>query len=78
MKTMTVGEFKTRFREALAAVRDGQTVVVCYGRSRRKVAAMVPYASLGQPPVRPMGLLKGTASVSFARNFAVTDEDLLS
>jgi PIN domain nuclease of toxin-antitoxin system len=27
MKTMTVGEFKSRFSEALDAVRDGETIV---------------------------------------------------
>lgn len=77
MKTMTVGEFKTHFSDALAAVEAGETVVVCYGRSHRKVAAMVPYEKLAQPAKRPLGLLKGKAGVRFAKDFALDDEALL-
>ena len=49
MKTMTVADFKTHLSEALNAVRDGKTIVVSYGRNRRKVAAMVPFAELKAP-----------------------------
>ncbi len=77
MKIMTVGEFKAHFSEALDAVRDGETIVVSYGRNHRKVAAMVPYAELKRPKRRPLGLLKSKARVSFGRDFALTDEDFL-
>lgn len=77
MKTMTVGEFKARFSEALEAVRDGETIVVSYGRNRRKVAAMVPYSELTKPKKRPLGLLKSKVRISFRRDFVVTDEQLL-
>jgi PIN domain nuclease of toxin-antitoxin system len=44
MKTMTVGEFKSRFSEALDAVRDGETIVVSYGFYRLpKVAHKDPF-----------------------------------
>jgi antitoxin (DNA-binding transcriptional repressor) of toxin-antitoxin stability system len=46
MKIMTVGECKAHFSEALDAVRDGETIVVSYGRNHRKVAAMVPTAQI--------------------------------
>ena len=78
MKTMTVGEFKARFSEALDAVLEGETIVVSYGRNHEKVAAMVPYAQLKRVEKRPLGLLKGKAAVKFARDFTVDDEDLLS
>ena len=78
MKTMTVGEFKARFSEALDAVRAGETIVVAYGRNRRKIAAMVPYAGIRQAARRPLGLLKGKVRVSFARNFKLEDDELLS
>jgi antitoxin (DNA-binding transcriptional repressor) of toxin-antitoxin stability system len=77
MKTMTVADFKTRFSEALDAVRDGETLVVSYGRNRRKVAAMVPYAELQSRPKRPLGLLKSRLRVSFGRDFVMTDDELL-
>lgn len=78
MKTMTVGEFKTHFSEALDAVRQGETIVVSYGRNHQKVAAMMPYAELKQLEKRPLGLLKGKAAVKFAEDFALDDESLLS
>jgi prevent-host-death family protein len=77
MKTMTVGEFKARFSEALDAVRDGETIVVTYGRNHRKVAAMVPYAELKKPRKRPLGLLKSKVRVTFGRDFTLTDDDFL-
>ncbi len=77
MKTMTVGEFKSRFSEALDAVRDGETIVVSCGRNHRKVAALVPYAELKPSKERPLGLLKSKARVKFGRDFALTDADLL-
>jgi|HubBroStandDraft_2_1064218.scaffolds.fasta_scaffold145457_2 prevent-host-death family protein len=77
MKTMTVGEFKSRFSEALDAVRDGETIVVSYGRNRRKVAAMVPYSELKSPQKRPLGLLKSKAHAKFGRDFVMTDDEFL-
>jgi prevent-host-death family protein len=78
MKTMTVGEFKTHFSEALDAVRDGETIVVTYGRNGQKVAAMVPYADIKPPVKRPLGLLKGKARIRFAKDFAIEDDSFLS
>lgn len=77
MKTMTVGEFKSRFSEALDAVREGETIVVSYGRSHRKVAAMIPYLELRPLQKRPLGLLKSKARVKFGRDFALTDHEFL-
>jgi antitoxin (DNA-binding transcriptional repressor) of toxin-antitoxin stability system len=78
MKTMTVGELKTNFSNALDSVRAGKTIVVCYGRNHDKVAAMVPYADIAPTHKRKLGLLKGKARVKFARDFKLDDESLLS
>ena len=77
LKTMTVGEFKSRFSEVLDAVRDGETIVVSYGRNHRKVAAMVPYSELKPAQQRPLGLLKSKVRVKFGRNFTLTDDEFL-
>lgn len=77
MKTMTVGEFKTHFSDALDAVREGETIVVCYGRNHQKVAAMVPYSEVEQPKKRPLGLLKGSVRVKFAKDFGLGDDGFL-
>ena len=78
MKTMTVGEFKARFSEALDAVRDGETIVVSYGRNHRKVAAMVPYSELKASKRRPLGLLKSKVRIGFGRDFALPDDEFLN
>jgi antitoxin (DNA-binding transcriptional repressor) of toxin-antitoxin stability system len=77
LKTMTVGEFKTRFSEALDAVRGGETIVVSYGRNRRKVAAMVPFAEFERAKSRPLGLLQGKVRIKFSRDFDLTDDEFL-
>lgn len=77
MQTVQVGEFKARFSEIIEAVRAGETVVVSYGRGREHVAALIPFAQLPAPEPRRLGLLAGQASVSFARDFEMSDEELL-
>ena len=77
MKTMTVGEFKARFSEALDAVREGETIDVSFGRNHRKVAAMVPYSELKAAKKRPLGLLKSKARIRIASDFTLTDDDIL-
>jgi antitoxin (DNA-binding transcriptional repressor) of toxin-antitoxin stability system len=77
MQTVQVGEFKARFSEMIDSVRAGQTIVVAYGRNQEKVAALIPYAQLETGVPRRLGSLAGVASVSFADDFAMTDEELL-
>ncbi len=77
MKTTqwTVGEFKSRFSEALGLVAHGEAVSVTYGRSRRPVALLVP------PPVRQtkrkLGSLAGKVKIRIARDWSLTDEEFL-
>lgn len=77
MQTVQVGEFKARFSEMLDSVRAGETIVVAYGRNQEKVAALIPYARLEASVPRRLGALAGVASVRFADDFAITDEELL-
>jgi len=79
MRTLTIGEFKTHFSEVLAAVQSGESVVVCYGRKKERVAALVPYAEFSSKSgaVRPLGLLKNRASFTIAGDFALSDDEFL-
>ena len=45
---MSVGEFKSRFSEALDAVRKGESITVTFGRKKKAVAIV--------SPVQPKGL----------------------
>lgn len=77
MQTVQVGEFKARFSEVTDSVRAGKTIVVAYGRNQEKVAALIPYDQLPTQQARQLGTLAGVTSVSFAPDFAITDEELL-
>lgn len=79
MRTLTIGEFKAQFSDLLTAVQAGESVVVCYGRKKERVAALVPYAQFSaQAGKRPLGLLKGQASFSVADDFKLDDEEFLA
>ena len=79
MRTLTIGEFKAQFSDLLTAVQAGESVVVCYGRKRERVAALVPYAQFSaQTGKRPLGLLKDHASFSIADDFKLSDDEFLA
>jgi len=77
MQTMTVGELKAHFSEALEKVRKGEQIAISYGKKHEKVAVLIPYSRYGQQQKRKLGVLKGRASCIIAKDFKITDEDLL-
>ncbi|TAL20961.1 MAG: type II toxin-antitoxin system Phd/YefM family antitoxin, partial [Nitrospirae bacterium] len=46
MQVLSIGELKSHFSAVLAQVKNGETVVVSYGRNKEKVAAIVPYSQV--------------------------------
>ncbi len=77
MKTMTVGEFKSRFSTVLETVRRGGSVAVCYGRRRQPMAVLVPARMVRRGGGRRLGVLAAEARAAFTGEWAVSDEDLL-
>jgi len=77
MPVMTIGELKARFSEVLETVRRGKTVIISYGRKREKVAALVPYRRAAAAKRRPLGLLRRKAHCRIAKDFTITDAQLL-
>lgn len=78
VKMMTIGELKARFSEVLEQVKQGETVVICYGKQKEKVAAIIPYHQLIPAAERPLGLLQERASCTLHDDFAVSDEEFLN
>ena len=78
MKTMTVGEFKSHFSEALDKVQQGEEIVISFGKKKEKVAVLVPFARYATPPERTLGLLAGKGSFALGDDFKLDDESLLS
>lgn len=79
MRTLTIGEFKAQFSNLLTAVKAGESIVVCYGHKKERVAVLVPYAQFSaQAGKRPLGLLKGRARFSVVNDFKLSDEEFLA
>ena len=76
MKTMTVGEFKSRFAEVLEQVKAGVGFAVTYGRKKEVVGYFLPESKLIKSK-RTLGLLEGKAKVTFKKDFKMSEEELL-
>lgn len=77
MHQLTVGQFKAKFSEVLQKVLQGESVGITYGKSKKNVAALVPYSKLAQTKKIKLGLLKGKASFKIHKGFKITDEEFL-
>lgn len=78
MQTFTIGELKTRFSEVLEKVRNGQKIVISYGKKREKVAVIVPYSAYGPKRERSLGLLKDRGRCVIHEGFDMSEEEILS
>lgn len=76
MQPLTVGQFKSKFSEVLEQVLKGESIGITYGKSKKGVAALVPYKNLKVPKFK-LGLLKGKASFNIQPDFKMTAEEFL-
>lgn len=76
MQQLPVGQFKSKFSEVLTKVINGESIGITYGKSKKKVAALVPYKHLKKAKLK-LGLLEGKASFKIHHNFKITDEEFL-
>jgi antitoxin (DNA-binding transcriptional repressor) of toxin-antitoxin stability system len=78
MKMLAVGELKAHFSAVLSALKNGQAVTVGYGKSKRKVAVLVPYRQYRKTAGRKLGLLENLAQCRIHADFSMSDEKVLS
>lgn len=79
MKTMTVGELKAQFSAVLGQlIKNGEPVVISYGKKKEKVAAIIPFDQLLPESERPLGLMQGRARCLLHDDFALDDEAMLN
>lgn len=76
MKTLTVGELKSRFSEVLKEVQSGEEIAVAFGKKKEIVAYLVP-KSARKTDQRKLGILQGKGQVTFAKDFKMTEEEFL-
>jgi prevent-host-death family protein len=76
-----VADFKSQFSDVLGKVRNGEEVVLEYGRRREKVAVLVPYEKYrrltSRKKKRQAGTLAGKGEIIFSKDFKMTDEEFL-
>jgi len=77
MKTMAVGEIKTHFSQILSEVKHGKRVGILFGRAKKPIAMIVPYAEENKSE-RKIGILDGKVKIEFKDNFKMTTEELCS
>ena len=77
MKTLAVGELKSQFSAVLAEMKEGHAVAVGFGKSKRKIAVLLPYRQYRKSAGRRLGLLRGQASCRVLADFSVSDEEML-
>lgn len=74
---MPVGELKRRFSEVIEAVKNGERIVVSYGKKKSKIAVIVPFSQYANENSIKLGLLQGKAKCEFADDFEMTTEELV-
>jgi len=75
MKTMAVGEIKTHFSQILGEVKHGKRVGILFGRAKKPIAMIVPYAE-EKKSERKIGILDGKVKIEFKNDFKMTTEEL--
>ena len=77
MHQLTVGQFKSRFSQVLEKVLQGESIGITYGKSKKKVAALVPYKKYMPDKKIKLGILEGKASFKIKDGFKMTEEEFL-
>lgn len=77
MQQLTVGQFKAQFSQILDKVLQGESIGITYGKSKKKVAALVPYNKCTVNKRIKLGILEGKASFKIKRGFKMTEEEFL-
>ena len=78
MKTMQSAQAKNHFSSVIKDVEAGNEIAITYGKNKQTVAVIIPYDKWKKSQNRQLGTLEGKMSVSFASDFAMSDEDLLN
>ncbi|MDR0312921.1 MAG: prevent-host-death protein [Treponema sp.] len=75
MKALTVADIKNHFSDVLVQVKNGETVKILYGKSKKPIAKIVPIDDIGNP--RRIGILDGKATFKTNGNGKISEEEFL-
>ena len=78
MKVIQSAEAKAKFSDVLREVQAGNEITISYGKKKQNIAVIIPYEKWKKSGKRVLGSLKGIASVEFAKDFKMSDEELIN
>ena len=78
MKVLQSAEAKVHFSSVMRDIQAGNEVAIVYGKRKETIAVIVPYEQWKKSKKRELGSLKGIATVKFAEDFSMSDEDLVN
>ena len=78
MKVLQSAEAKTHFSSVLRDVQAGDEVAIAYGKKKETIAVIIPYEKWKKNQKRKLGTLEGKVTVEFAKDFYMSDEELLN
>lgn len=77
MKIFSVGNLKANFSQALEDIKNGEEIIIEYGKKHERLAVIIPYKKFKQVN-RKIGILEGEASYKIKKDFQITDNELFS
>lgn len=77
MKTINVANIKADFSAVIDDLKNGDEVVIEYGKRHEKLAVIVPYKKYKRNS-RKIGILKWKASFKMNADYKMSAEDLLN
>ncbi|MBN2546507.1 MAG: type II toxin-antitoxin system prevent-host-death family antitoxin [Spirochaetes bacterium] len=78
MKTIQIGELKTHFSEILNKVKNGDEIIISYGRKKEKIAKIVPYKNSSTAKKRKLGIFKDKGNYIIKNDFEMTEEEFIN
>ena len=78
MKTIQSAEAKSHFSSIMRDVQAGDEIAIAYGKKKQTIAVIIPYEKWKKNKKRQLGTLEGKMSVVFAKDFSMTDEELIN
>jgi len=78
MKTLQVGELKTKFSKVIEEVKSGEEITISYGKKHEKIAVIIPYSKYKSKSSRKLDILANKATFHISDDFSISDKELLN
>ena len=77
MKTLPVAEVRKQFSMILREVESGKEIGVSFGKNKKIIAVIISIDEYKKINTRKLGTLRDKGSVEFAKDWELSDEELL-